>query len=211
MPCSNEPTPASECQSFNMASVFDRIDHQLGKYKRHKLWKTFFLGGKGPTVALSTLKAYAPAISYFIMGFRDFNEFVLPYETSQNAPQIAINEHAKEDYTHYKLIIEDWEKHGGDKLVSVYDTLIPCLSLEDHQACITETFATMRSESTLSCSTKMLSFLWSDATNRHNRQLLHNCTRLVHTCGEDPVVCFAMIETGRKWTCRVFCDACISS
>ncbi|CAF3153076.1 unnamed protein product [Rotaria socialis] len=204
MPCSNEPTPALECQSFNMTSVFERIDQQLVKYKRHKLWKTFFQSGKGSKAALATLKAYAPAISYFIMGFRDFNEFVLPYETPQNALQTAINEHAKEDCTHYKLFIEDWEKLGGDKLISAYDALIPGLPLEDHHACITETFATMRSESAPSCSTKMLSFLWSDATNRHNRKLFHNCTRLVHTCGEDPAVRFAMIETVEETGLIVF-------
>ncbi|CAF3433179.1 unnamed protein product [Rotaria socialis] len=113
-----------------MTSVFDRINQQLGKYKRHKSWKTLFQSGKGPNVALSTLKAYAPVISYFIMAFCDFNEFVLPYETPQNALQIAANEHAKEDYTHYKLFIEDWENLSGDKLVSTYDDLIPCLPLE---------------------------------------------------------------------------------
>ncbi|CAF3148497.1 unnamed protein product [Rotaria socialis] len=107
-----------------MTSVFDRINQQLGKYKRHKSWKTLFQSGKGPNVALSTLKAYAPVISYFIMAFCDFNEFVLPYETPQNALQIAANEHAKEDYTHYKLFIEDWENLSGDKLTSGSDGII---------------------------------------------------------------------------------------
>lgn len=184
-----------EHRNFNMTSVIERINQQLVEFKTHKLWKAFFRGEQGADVALTSLRACLPAISYFIMAFRDLNELILPYENPENVLQMAINEHAKEDCTHYKLFIEDWEKLGGDKLLEAYDHLIPGLVQNDHQAAITETFATMKSDRTISCSSKMLSFLWSDATNRHNRRLFHNCARLVYISGEDPAVRFAIIET----------------
>jgi hypothetical protein len=93
------------------------------------------------------------------------------------------------------LFIEDWDKLDGDKLLSAYDHLIPGLPLKDHQATTTETFATMQIGHALSCSTKMLSFLWSDAANEHYRTLFHCSVRLIHSYGEHPAVCFVIIES----------------
>lgn len=187
----------------NMQQVFARIDQLATDYQRHPLW-AMLKSGAGPASALRKLRAFAPAISHFILGFRDFNDFVLPYADPQTPLEHAINNHAVEDSTHFRPFIEDWEKLGGNLLMKPYEHLIPGLPQEDHRLESEHTIASLRQDGhvegggvpMLSLSGQVLSFLWSDAANRHNRKLLHHYSRLIHQYGADPVVRFAIIEAG---------------
>ncbi len=187
----------------NMQQVFARIDELATVYQRHPLW-TMLKSGDGAASALRKLRAFAPAISHFILGFRDFNDFVLPYDHPQTPLEHAINNHAVEDSTHFRPFIEDWEKLGGNLLMKPYENLIPGLSQEDHRLESAHTIASLRQDGhvegggmpMLSLSGQVLSFLWSDAANRHNRKLLHQYSRLIHQHGADPVVRFAIVEAG---------------
>lgn len=86
---------------WNMQQVFARIDEQATHYEKHPLWAMLKSGG-GADEALKKLRAFAPAISHFILGFRDFNDFVLPYPNPSTALEHAINNHALEDSTHFR-------------------------------------------------------------------------------------------------------------
>jgi hypothetical protein len=186
-----------------MQQVFARIDELGTIYQGHRLWH-MLKSGDGAAAALRKLRAFAPAISHFILGFRDFNDFVLPYQNPQTPLEHAINNHAVEDSTHFRPFIEDWEKLGGNVLLQPYEHLIPGLSQEDHRLESAHTIASLRQDGhvegggvpMLSLSGQVLSFLWSDAANRHNRKLLHHYSRLIHQHGADPVVRFAIIEAG---------------
>jgi hypothetical protein len=184
-------------EQWNMQQVFARIDQQALHYQQHPLWAMLQSGG-GPEAALKKLRAFAPAISHFILGFRDFNDFVLPYPNPVSALEHAINNHAVEDSTHFRPFIEDWEKLGGDALLQAYEHLIPGRAQEDHRLESDHTIACLRGkgEAVPDMSGVMYSFLWSDLANRHNRKLLHEYSRLIHAEGSDPVIRFAIIEAG---------------
>jgi hypothetical protein len=182
---------------WNMQQVFARIDEQATQYQQHPLWD-MLKSGAGAEAALQKLRAFAPAISHFILGFRDFNDFVLPYANPATPLEHAINNHAVEDSTHFRPFIEDWEKLGGDLLLQQYEHLIPGRAQEDHRLESDHSIACLRSkgESVPDMSGVMYSFLWSDLANRHNRKLLHEYSRLIHAEGLDPVIRFAIIEAG---------------
>lgn len=189
--------------SHSMQQVFTRIEEWATVYQRHPLW-VMLKSGEGAASAYRKLRAFAPAISHFILGFRDFNDFVLPYDNPQTPLEHAINNHAIEDSTHFRPFIEDWEKLGGNLLMKPYESLIPGLSQDDHRLESAHTIASLRQDGhvegggipMLSLSGQVLSFLWSDAANRHNRKLLHQYSRLIHQYGADPVVRFAIVEAG---------------
>jgi len=164
------------------------MDQQTETYEKHQLW-TLLEAGHGASSSLHLLQQFAPAIGYFILSFRDINDFVLPYENPTDALRLAINNHAVEDSTHYRLFLEDWEKLGGDRLLDPYNHLIPVPNTQqDHRLAATETY-----HDGLSASLRVLSFLWSDAANKHNRKLLFQLTKLLNLT-EDPIIRFAAIE-----------------
>jgi len=186
---------------LNMEYVFAHIERHTVRYQQHPLW-AMLKHGDGPESARKKLCAFAPAISHFILAFRDFNDFVVPYENPKTALEFAINNHAIEDSTHFRPFIEDWEKLGGDMLLTPYEHMIPGLPEEDHRVESKDTIASLKqaagadADKVMSWSGQTFSFLWSDAANRHNRKLLHDYSRLIHVYGDDPVVRFAIIEAG---------------
>ncbi|WP_338845449.1 hypothetical protein V8J88_17160 [Massilia sp. W12] len=183
--------------SISMQQVFARIEACTDSYQRHPLWQ-HLQAGQGAQSALQKLRCFAPAISHFILGFRDFNDFVAPYAAPQSALEMAINQHAIEDASHFRLFIEEWEKLGGDALLDLYASQIPALPGADQREESADTMASLQAarRALPSISTRTLSFLWGDAANRHNRKLLHSYARLVHVLGQDAVVRFAIIEAG---------------
>jgi len=183
-----------------MELVVDHIEKLTDEYKKHKLWSLLdgsylnTLDNVDPSkkTALQRLKYFAPTISYFILSFKDVNDFVLPYENPKNSLEKSINTHAVEDATHYRLFIEDWEKLGGDSLLDPYSNLIPVPTSGDHRIIPSET--AMTTKTGFSNTGQVMSFLWSDSANRHNRKLLFEYTKLVNVAGADPAVRFAIIE-----------------
>ncbi|ETW04193.1 hypothetical protein H310_04538 [Aphanomyces invadans] len=182
-----------------MERVMAHIDALNAQYAQHPLWDSL-ASGHGGKVARAKLQAFAPAISYFILAFRDFNDFVLPYDTPKTDLEAALNVHALEDSTHYKLFLEDWEKLGGDALLAPYAPLIAGLPDDDHRAQSTQ------SSASLAPSTRTLSFLWSDDSNRHNRKLMFALTKLIHESAADAPVRFAAVEAVEE-TGRVMFEA----
>ncbi|KAF0775453.1 hypothetical protein AaE_000846 [Aphanomyces astaci] len=182
-----------------MERIMDHIDTLNTQYTKHPLWQSLACG-QGGKVARAKLQAFAPAISYFILAFRDFNDFVLPYESPQSELEAALNVHALEDSTHYKLFLEDWEKLGGDGLLVPFAQLIAGLPEDDHRVPSTQ------SSVSLAPSTRTLSFLWSDATNHHSRKLMFALTKLIHQQASDAAVRFAAVEAVEE-TGRVMFEA----
>ncbi|KAF0692525.1 hypothetical protein As57867_016352, partial [Aphanomyces stellatus] len=182
-----------------MESVMHHIDSHTAVYAKHPLW-ALLKDGRGAAVAKTTLKAFAPAISYFNLAFRDFNDFVLPYDAPQSDLEEALNVHALEDSTHYKLFLEDWEKLGGDALLAPFAAAIDGLPEDDHRV------ASSKPSAKLASSTKTLSFLWSDATNHHSRKLVYALIKLIHQYADDAAVRFAAVEAVEE-TGRVMFEA----
>ncbi|KAF0685165.1 Aste57867_22867 [Aphanomyces stellatus] len=182
-----------------MEDIMHAIDSHTAVYAKHPLW-ALLKDGRGAAVAKTTLKAFAPAISYFILAFRDFNDFVLPYDAPQSDLEEALNVHALEDSTHYKLFLEDWEKLGGDALLAPFAAAIDGLPEDDHRV------ASSKPSAKLASSTKTLSFLWSDATNHHSRKLVYALIKLIHQYADDAAVRFAAVEAVEE-TGRVMFEA----
>ncbi|NES04934.1 MAG: hypothetical protein F6K22_20120 [Okeania sp. SIO2F4] len=72
----------------------------------------FFLHITDKTIHPATRLAFAPAFSFFVMGFAELNEQVLRTETSTDPIQLLINQHTREDDKHWMFFIHDLEMLG---------------------------------------------------------------------------------------------------
>lgn len=67
--------------------------------------------------------AFAPHIAFFVMGFGDFNKYILRDTGSDDRWQKVVNEHTLEDDHHWRWYLDDLRKLEGWGAASFVDTL----------------------------------------------------------------------------------------
>jgi hypothetical protein len=99
-------------------TVKDYISKCGEEYSKHPFWKWF----DDSTNKTDKIKILAKCIGGFILLFPDINNYIITYDNPENKYEKAINEHAKEDSTHYFIFMEDCKKLGitdlGDLLIN---------------------------------------------------------------------------------------------
>lgn len=95
------------------------IREEKSKFAQHP----FFSAPVIPEKPIAESLYFLPRIAFFIMSFSDLNKFILPFKPPQNALEIAVNEHAKEDSHHWSWYLEDLQSLGMNTPQNLTDTL----------------------------------------------------------------------------------------
>lgn len=98
-----------------MKEIFRLIDAESAKLAENPLFTDWFRNGSIPA---GEKFVFLPLALDFIMGFRDLNKYFIRYPEPENAFELAINAHAREDETHSALLLRDWAALGSGRLSS---------------------------------------------------------------------------------------------
>ena len=99
------------------------VIREIAQAKRHYSRLPLFDFLRNETIAPRDRLAFYPCIAPFILAFSDLNRFVLRDEPTEDPYQKLVNAHTHEDDHHWPWYLEDYQKLGFDRGVSVTQSL----------------------------------------------------------------------------------------
>jgi hypothetical protein len=106
--------------------VSQRLRVRIARLRQHRLirWLSSPAASDGHT-AVEALRALTPLWAIDVLGYKDFNRYVLAFEAPRDAEQRAINRWTERLASHGILYLRDWEELGLDHVLgwSARDTI----------------------------------------------------------------------------------------
>ena len=101
-------------ENIHIKQIYDYRDTMQAKlHKEHP----FFMWVRSKKEPTEQKLEIVPAMTVFVMNFRDMNQWVIRFKDPDNPFKEVINGSTTEDATHSKLFLEDWRKlHFDDRL-----------------------------------------------------------------------------------------------
>jgi hypothetical protein len=102
-----------------MKEVLEFVDQKKQEFAQLPLFKFLHDSTIDPRQRLS----FAPIFAPFVMGFGELNSFVFREEPTDHPIQLLVNQHSREDDSHWVWFIEDLKQLGIDVSMRFTDTL----------------------------------------------------------------------------------------
>ncbi len=105
--------PSAGAPTRSMQDIIALRDRYQERLRQHR----FYHWVRDPSVPLEQKLAFIPAMTLFVMNFRDMNLWVIRFAEARDTLEEIINGSTIEDETHSRLFLEDWRKlHFDDQL-----------------------------------------------------------------------------------------------
>ena len=102
-----------------MRTIIPLIRQRQERYRNHPFIRFLKDDQASPQARL----AYAPFACFFSMTFSEFNRHYIRVSEPTGEHEKALNEHAREDETHYRWFLQDLERLGYNPVCSFTDAL----------------------------------------------------------------------------------------
>jgi hypothetical protein len=106
-------------EGFQMKEVLAFINQKQQEFAQLPLFE--FLRDK--SIDSRQRLNFGPSFAIFAMNFRDLNSYILREENPSDEIQEMINRHTQEDDSHWKWLLEDFEKLGFNRSLKFNDAL----------------------------------------------------------------------------------------
>ena len=113
-----------------MRTIARLIEDRQERYRDHPFIRFLKDDSQSPEARL----AYAPFACFFSMTFSEFNRKYIRVENPVGEHEKALNEHAREDETHFRWFLQDLERLGYNPVCTLIDALRFVWSEEGEQA-----------------------------------------------------------------------------